>query len=197
MATLSFGPVEVGLHHDSFYLPVPGTGGTISLRDPDAGPAPDRLKKILCDGEKVSASELYVLLPGLLDAQWKPAGFGLDGIKREWTTVLDDIRVNLVAVQPANQDAANQVLQQLVETLNEALQLARDVLTGYWRVTAGDHHFTAFIRADNSWWVSEALPADGSRRVSKFVAYGIDANPEAALQAWAATQGQPVRLEKR
>jgi hypothetical protein len=198
MTTLStFGPVKTDPHLSAFYLPLPGNNATLALRASDLG-EPPAILKTLRDDQMVSVTELYAMLPGLAEAQWKPVNStGLDGLAREWITSLDEVRVNLTVKGPTSQATVDAALKQAADALSAALQLARDAMTGYWLVIAGDKQFTAFIRPDNSWWASEDVPAADGRRVSRVKACKIDANPHDALETWAATQGQPVTIQKR
>ncbi|MCX4150037.1 MULTISPECIES: hypothetical protein [Paraburkholderia] len=197
MTITAFGPVETGLHVSSFSLAIPGTPASLSFRDKDLGPAPAVLRP-LRDGQMVSSSELYTLLPGLAGVDWKPVNAtNMDGLRRDWIAYLDDVRVNLTVNGPTDQAAVDAALEAAADALTASLQLARDAMTGYWLVTAGDQAFTAFVRPDNSWWVAEALPATAAHRVSRVKAFQVDADPHAALAAWAATQGQPVTITPR
>ncbi|MBG0881933.1 hypothetical protein H0X90_34600 [Burkholderia sp. 9775_39] len=202
MTILNFGPVDVGPHLSSFTLPVPGTNGALTLRhaDPKAAAPHPALGPVLRPGETVSVFELLLLLPALADAQWKPVNAGLGPVRREWTAVLDDVRANLIVAETASQDAANQALQQLADTVQNALRLARDVMTGYWCLKAGPNEFTAFVRADNFWWVSAKLPPGQAHRVSRIEGHGIDADPVAAINRWAVNKfgtDVTISLERR
>ncbi|WP_429268385.1 hypothetical protein [Paraburkholderia sp. EB58] len=170
----------------------------LCLADPDR---PSATLDTLRDGQMVSAVELYALLPALADPHWKPMDCGgLDGLRIGWIEDLDELRVTLTINGTTREDAPGTrfvAMAQAANAVSEALRLARDAMTGYWLVTAGGKEFTAFIRSDNSWWIAESVSTNDARRIARVRAYRTDDNPQAALRAWASSQGQPVIIKQR
>jgi hypothetical protein len=200
MTLTAFGPVQTSPSGDSFYLAIPGMSASLvlCLADPDR---PSATLDTLRDGQMVSAVELYALLPALADPHWKPMDCGgLDGLRIGWIEHLDELRVPLTINGTTREDAPGTrfvAMAQAANAVSEALRLARDAMTGYWLVTAGGKEFTAFIRSDNSWWIAESVSTNDARRIARVRAYRTDDNPQAALRAWASSQGQPVIIKQR
>lgn len=200
MTITAFGPVQAGPNGDSFHLAVPGTPASLvlCLADPNR---PSTTLDTLRDGQMVSTVELYALLPALADAHWKPMDSGgLSEFRIGWIEHLDELRVILTVNGTARQDIPGTAFVAMTEAANavsEALRLARDAMTGYWLLTAGGKEFTAFIRPDNSWWVAESVSTNDARRIARVKAYRTDDNPQAALRAWASSQGHPVIIKQR
>ncbi|SFU26543.1 hypothetical protein [Paraburkholderia aspalathi] len=201
MTLTAFGPVQTSPNGNSFYLAIPGTRASLvlSLADPDR---PSVTLDTLRDGQMVSAVELYALLPALADAHWKPMDSGgVDGLRIGWIDHLDEVRVTLTLTVngTTRQDIPGTAFVAMTKAANavsEALRLARDAMTGYWLVTAGEKKFTAFVRPDNSWWVAELVSTNDARRIARVKAYRTDDKPLVALREWASSQGQPVTIKQ-